>query len=317
MAEAENTVDVEALTQTVEGEAPPIDSTPADDSAAPDEDSGIDWGGLTSEVEQQTYDEYEDPEPEETPEPETPETEAQTSEPEPAPEPEPEVPPEPEPVVPEPEPVAAEAPEEPTPPQEPEQPQAPVVSDEEVAKLRERYVDDLSNRYKMSEEDSDKFLTDVNSVLPRLAAEMHANVVQEVTQMFTNSLQTMLPPMMEQYTTQRETRQRGEQEFYGQWPELKGHEDRVRQIVSSYRQLNPQANREQVFRDAGIQAWMAVGLDPASLAAKLTPEPEPTPQPVAPPPPAPANPGGTNVAPPAPNLNQFEALSFEFEEDFD
>ena len=89
------------------------------------------------------------------------------------------------------------------------------------------------------------------------------------------------------------------------------------QLAEVYRQTNPQASKEQFFRDVGMQAWMALGLNTAQLAAKLAPaaqEPEP-PTPAAPQQPAgytPAAPGtSTPPAPPAPS-NPFEQLSHEF-----
>jgi len=315
-------VKAEDLTMTVEGETttPPSDST-SDSGNEP----GIDWSSLSNQMEE---DFDADQEPAAAPEPAQPEPEPEPTAAAPEPPPTQPAAPEPTAVVPEPEPVTATPPTEP--PQavaptpepvqaQPEQP--PEATPEQIEQMRQGYIAQQATKYQLTEEQQNAFVTgNINQVLPTLAATLHANVLQEVTQQVANMMRQVVPTMVEQVTTQRETRQKGETEFFSQWPELAENRERVKQIVSAYRQLNPQASKEVVFRDAGIQAWMALGKPAADLAAKLAPQ-APAAAPAAPPPvrPAtPANPGGTSVAPAAAPSNPFTALSFEFEqEDFD
>ena len=319
MAEAE--FNAEDLTMTVDGEAPLSDSTQEGTPGVEDSPDGLDWGNLAddfsgaNEENEPAQLTRETPEKEaEAPQPKPSEPEGKTPTPEPpveAPAPAPETPP------------VAEAPAPETPAKEQAQPEQPPkqesvqLSDEQLQTMRQQYTDKLVQQYKLSDEDASNLVTDANSVLPNLAASLHANIVQEMTTWMAQTMQSIVPQMMDQFTRQRESQQRGEEVFYGQWPELKDHADRVKQIATTYRQLNPSVQREQFVRDVGVQAWLALGLDAAKLAGKLTPAAAAPAARQKPRPPTPANPGGARDTSPPPPENPFSALAREFEEDFD
>jgi outer membrane biosynthesis protein TonB len=265
--------------------------------------SGIDWSGLSDMMEPGDEDAFGASEPSE-PVNEEPETEAGEeppqdyndldAAPEPEPAPEPEVPPEPE----EPEPQAAQAPE-PQPEPQPQEPPAPQQPDpQEMQRLRDQWVGQVAQRYQLSDEDQNNLITDPNSVLPQLAANLHAQVYEEVLQAVGQMVQQSLPSYLERWSSQREQSRQGEDAFFDKWPELRDHKDRVMQIAQVYRSVNPQAAMEQFIQDVGVQTWMALGLDPGKLAQKLQPRQAPPPQPQQPRQPRGYAPAPPNPAPP-------------------
>jgi outer membrane biosynthesis protein TonB len=227
-----------------------------------------------------------------------------------------EAPPEPEP-VPEPEVIAEPVPE----PQIVPEPEQSQLTDEQQAKLRENYIDSLSPQYKLTDDEVNSFITDPNSVLPKLAATLQATVLEQATQMALQVVQQALPNYLDGYMQTRQQTQAGEDAFFSQWEELKPHRERVMSIAKLYRELNPGVAKEQFIRDVGMQAWMTVGLDAAALASKLDPQPAPVVE--APPPPPqqqggynPASPGAAPTPPPRAPSNPFSALAEEWADDF-
>ena len=309
----------------------PADLIPSPEAQEPEEGS-INWEHLSQELEPRDED-LDIPAPDILDTPPAPEpvvAEAIPTPPEPAvppvaavPEPAPAVPPvaEPAPVVPQVAEPALPTPE-PTPVPEPvQQPQAQQPTDEQQAQLRTDYLNRTSQLYQLNQEQAGQMVTDPNAVLPQLAAALHVNILEQSLQASSQMLQQALPALLDGFLTQRETTQSNSDEFFTQWEELRPQQERVMQLATVYRQNNPQASKEQFFRDVGMQAWMALGMDTGQLAAKLQPQAPAIPGVPASPAPAapvvatglnPANPGAATPLPSATPSNPFADLAAQF-----
>lgn len=146
------------------------------------------------------------------------------------------------------------------PPSTPEAPQPPI----NVEELRAAYAQSLSQDYAITPDDALLLSTQPEVALPRLAANMHLRVMQDVIR----HVQTVfagVPQMLSQQMEQQRAEQEAKQEFYSAWPGLSSHHDRVVSNAALVRQANPQATRAQVIEMAGMMTAMALGLDPAAV----------------------------------------------------
>jgi len=182
--------------------------------------------------------------------------------------------PEEEPVVPPAEPAPVVAPEQPTTEEQPAQVQTPEQAQamqEEIGVARGKVLDTLSTMYALTEEESETLQLEPEKVLPRLAAQLHLNI----TEALQAGIESQLPRMMQQATIAEQTKEKSVNAFYDAWPDLKGDdkEATVLRVMKSYRSTNPTATTEQIIREGGVMAMMAlqlpigaVGEQPAAVA---------------------------------------------------
>jgi len=257
-----------AETQGAEAQAPGTDEAPA---AAPAPEQPADWAAfITDEGEP-----AEEPptEPQEEPE-QAPAAEAQSE-----PEPESEAEPEGEQAQ-----QAAEPPAEQPPAQEPEaqqQQQAeaePEPEQPDWERLRQEALQQLREEYKLDEEAARRFEADPAATLPELAAQLHVRVYDAVFA----SIQQLIPQMVEAVLAQRERVQSFEQRFYERWPQLREHRATVERFLQAYRMAVPNASEDELIRNVGAQAVIALQLPIEAKqqepAAPQPPAPEPSPQ---------------------------------------
>jgi len=182
--------------------------------------------------------------------------------------------PEEEPVVPPAEPAPVVEPEQPTTEEQPAQVQTPEQAQamqEEIGVARGKVLDTLSTMYALTEEESETLQLEPEKVLPRLAAQLHLNI----TEALQAGIESQLPRMMQQATIAEQTKEKSVNAFYDAWPDLKGDdkEATVLRVMKSYRSTNPTATTEQIIREGGVMAMMAlqlpigaVGEQPAAVA---------------------------------------------------
>lgn len=143
--------------------------------------------------------------------------------------------------------------------EEPEQAEEePEDVSQKYQETRQQVVDNVSKQFQLNDEQVDQLLEDPNKVLPSLMGELYTQVFETVLQTFEQNL----PQMLERVEGQKQAQQRAEEEFYNQWPNLRGHEDTVERIALVYSQTNPNVNREQFIKDVGAQASIAAGAPP-------------------------------------------------------
>lgn len=164
-------------------------------------------------------------------------------------------------------------------------------------------VAQLTADYAIPAEDATALLTEPETVLPKLAARVHQNIVTEMWQ----SLHATLPQVIAGTVQGMLREQEARNAFFTAWPELRPYEAQVKQTGMFYRSMNPQAPADVAIKTIGELVMAALG-----LTRNTPPASAPTPKPATRP--AAFAPGGVGsagapVAPP--DQNPFTAMAFD------
>lgn len=148
------------------------------------------------------------------------------------------------------------------------QPEPPTKTEEQIraerVAAREKLVGDLATRYSVPEADISELVTNPEKVLPKMMAHLHANVMDNVQAYIAQNFHRWT----EVHQTVAKTNSEAADSFFKEWPELKdkAHGPTVVRVLTAYRQANPQAKAEEVIREGGLQALVALRLPlPARL----------------------------------------------------
>jgi len=119
-------------------------------------------------------------------------------------------------------------------------------------------LSELTERYQLTEEETDKFLTDPGSVVPGMVARVYVDVFESVV----GAVNQMLPVSMARVQTEVTQASERTNQFYKAWPLLRTVEGEktVLAIGKTYRAHNQGATPEEFIRDVGIQAAVALKL---------------------------------------------------------
>ena len=133
----------------------------------------------------------------------------------------------------------------------------------------EKWRNDAENllaaqHYNLSEEQAEEFDTDPGAAIPKLAARLHMEVMQQSVAMIAQ----MLPQIMARVNTTQTREAAVVKQFFAKWPELVEHRDHVVRLGSVYNQMNPQASLEDFIRDVGAQVAVSMQVD---LSGRQTP----------------------------------------------
>lgn len=193
------------------------------------------------------------------------------------------------------EPVAPVQPQTPQPvAPEPQPAQAPQPA-LDYSSWRAQHLGNLEKRYALDTDTAQALLTEPETVLPRLAAQVHLEVTENVLK----AVQDMIPGMMQQVTKATETEHKAETAFFEANPDLSGVDKaKILQIGAMFRQVNPQADADTAIRTIGSMVRTALGLPAGGVPAQgVAPSAPPAPvvQPF-----APARGGGGGTASRAP-----------------
>lgn len=189
-----------------------------------------------------------------------------------------------------------EEPEEPTPPVE-EPPAEEVNEQPSLEEVKAKWQDELQEQYKLSEEDADLFLTEPEKVVPKLAANIHAQITEQllktVAQMMPQYLQGAIqaqPQLVSGAVDQANAAQAAENQFFTAFPELKAHASRVVEVAKFVKAApeNQKLSSEELMVKIGNAARAVLGVQ---APAQNTPPAETPPQPF-----TPAKPGGSSMA---------------------
>lgn len=147
---------------------------------------------------------------------------------------------------------------------------APEVGDpEQILADYEKWRSDaetlLAERhYNLTQEQADEFDADPGAAIPKLAAKLHMEVMQQSVAMVAG----MIPQIMQNVTAVQANETAREQEFFAEWPELKEHRDQVVKLGAIYVQMNPQATFEEFKRDVGAQVAVSQRVDLSGRQSK-------------------------------------------------
>lgn len=190
------------------------------------------------------------------------------------------------------EPVAPVQPQTP-PPAVPEPPpaQAPAPS-LDYDSWRTQHLSGLEKHYALDAETAQALLTEPETVLPKLAAQVHFEVTENVLK----AVHQMMPGLITQLSRNTEVETKAQNAFFEKNPDLKGVDQaKILQIGAMFRQVNPTADADTTIVTIGNMVRTALGL-PAAGSAGQGAAPNAPAQPVVQPF-APARGGGGGVAP--------------------
>lgn len=128
----------------------------------------------------------------------------------------------------------------------------------------------LAGVYQLTQDEARQFAVEPEKTLPALAARLHTNILEAVFA----GINQVLPQIIEHQTGTMRVRQEAETKFFGMFPGLKDHREKVQEALMFARRQNPQGSTEQVMRAAGVQLLINLGLPlPADAfgAAPATP----------------------------------------------
>jgi len=149
---------------------------------------------------------------------------------------------------------------------------------EEREFLRQQALTGLAQRYQLSEEDATALQVEPEKVLPKLAANLHAAIYEQVLQ----RVYAEAPALIERNLRAQEDTRRAEEAFYAKWGNLRQHEAEVQRVAVMWRQMYPQATLEQAIDGIGAAANALLGLGQAAPVAAAPPPPAPPPPPAGP-----------------------------------
>ena len=149
---------------------------------------------------------------------------------------------------------------------------------EEREFLRQQALTGLAQRYQLSEEDATALQVEPEKVLPKLAANLHAAIYEQVLQ----RVYAEAPALIERNLRAQEDTRRAEEAFYAKWGNLRQHEAEVQRVAVMWRQMYPQATLEQAIDGIGAAANALLGLSQAAPVAAAPPPPAPPPPPAGP-----------------------------------
>lgn len=187
--------------------------------------------------------------------------------------------------------------------------QAPAQPAFDYSKWRTEQVTQLQEQYKISDDDASALLTEPEVVLPKLLAEHHVRVMEQVL----TSVQQMVPRVLEQHTYAVTREQAAKQQFLAVNSDLADprFERAIATFGQTFRSLNPNATGEEAARAVGNLVRAAYGMTPPNPGVGQPPAATPPAQ-MPTQPFAPVRGGGGGPAPAAPPQNPFEALALDF-----
>lgn len=193
------------------------------------------------------------------------------------------------------------------PPQTQVQPPAaePVVAPEVYQNWRTARLGELEKHYTFNEDESAALLTEPETVLPKLAAKVHMEVLENAMR----AMQAMVPVMMTQVQHHGQVETQAKSLFTTVNPDLADPqlEPVILQLGETYRRMNHTAGPEEASRAIGNLVRAALGL-PAPGVPQVSQGSSPAP--AAPFVPARGG-GGTGATRPSTSGNQFEQLASE------
>lgn len=190
-------------------------------------------------------------------------------------------------------------------------PAVPTATDAEYSAWRTQRLSQLEQVYAVDPDSAAALLTEPETVLPKLAAKVHMEVLENSMR----AMQAMVPVMMQQVQQHTEINTRARNLFTSVNPDLVDpkFEPMIMELGASYRRVNQSAPPDEAARAIGNLVRAALGIASPQVAAPQTVQAAPRPA-VAPF--TPARGAGGGNAPSLPS-NPYELLAMEMMNDED
>lgn len=131
------------------------------------------------------------------------------------------------------------------------------TSQAQYEQRRQTRVTELTQTYAIPEDMVESLQLNPEKVFPKLAAELHMQVMESVGKMMDAQMAGVMKSVQKQESDERQK----EDAFYEAWPALK-EQDRaaIDRMANNYRQLNPSVDQATLIREVGAQAAIAFKL---------------------------------------------------------
>lgn len=163
----------------------------------------------------------------------------------------------------------------PTAPAEVEQTAVPDQAQQQADE--EAYRASLEEQYTLSEVDADKFFEDPNSVLPKLAANLHMQVLQHVLQVVSQAL----PNEIASYQARSSKQVELETQFSNRWPDLDLKKPDVSAAIANAvtlaKKALPNADTQTLIERVGLITHSLLGNMPPAAGQQQAPAQAPAP----------------------------------------
>lgn len=145
----------------------------------------------------------------------------------------------------------------------------------------EKWMEELAGRYQVNEEDADLLVTEPEQVLPKMAANIHAQVMADVLkavngllpQAFGQLVQAQ-PQVIKSALGAYETQTSAKEAFYESNPELVGKEKLVLEVAKTVAQNFPDLSLEEQLAKTGQVAKSMLGLESEVVGDSKKEEPQ-------------------------------------------
>lgn len=148
---------------------------------------------------------------------------------------------------------------------------APATSPADYATWREGRVAELETQYAIDPDSANALLTEPETVLPKLAAKVHMEVLESSMR----AMQAMMPVMMQQITANTERNNSAKSLFTSVNPDLADpqYEPAIMQLGQVFRNVNPTAAPDEAARAIGALVRSALGIAPGVAVQPQAPAP--------------------------------------------
>lgn len=143
----------------------------------------------------------------------------------------------------------------------------PGPSEEEFKEIEKKALADLTASYSITDEEAESYQLNPKEVVPRALAQVHLRTVRSAAEHTARMIAQVVPQLIEQHFVNQKTYEDNIRAFTDAWPDLK--EDLadtkssgymvVNEIGAKYRQLYPDASRDQFIKDVGAMAMVRLG----------------------------------------------------------
>lgn len=130
--------------------------------------------------------------------------------------------------------------------------------EEDFVKWEQAQIAQLTKDYGFDEDTASRLQTEPELVLPELAAQMHMKVMKQVVE----TVQRMMPGMVQPVLAQTNTEAKANELFYSANNDLnpKQHHDKVIEAAKLYRKMNPKATPDEAVKGIGEIVRLTLGL---------------------------------------------------------
>jgi hypothetical protein len=116
------------------------------------------------------------------------------------------------------------------------------------------------NVFALSDADKEELIGSSDTFVPKMAAKTLALAIASVHRQIQSFVPRMIIDGIRAYEGQKVVEKEAEGLFFGRWPALKGHDEKIEPILDQYMKLFPGKSRDEVIEAVGLMAHHSLGI---------------------------------------------------------